>query len=233
MNRYYLLPSGEKPPKLSLPQTKSPVERLHEDVNRLNQNPALSDEERWREYEKVFTTFLALTKPRQALPLATTVSEEGETLDKVLNTILPKSLRKKGLHLLQFIGASSPIQEGQYSISSSGELQVRGSNIPNSNIIDLINYAVRQRKVVPMPRGWPEFAILLRRINVPQELLAIRHRTGRKQPPIEPMEVEASPMISPKVLRSRKRPPPLPSPQEYKKKRYGQRGSGYRWTVFK
>jgi hypothetical protein len=56
----------------------------------------------------------------------------------------------------------------------------RGEEIEDSNLLDLIHHAVRkQRKGFNAPKGWSDFVDILRRNNVPRELLSLEHGTKR------------------------------------------------------
>ena len=51
-----------------------------------------------------------------------------------------------------------------------GVVSYKGKRIHGSNIIDLINDAIRQRKGVE-PRGWKTFSKALHESNIPQEVI--------------------------------------------------------------
>ena len=169
MNKYYLMPTHQK---LSLPHVKSPLVRLEEEIQQLNRNAGLNDEQRWAEYEKLFNSFFSLTKPQQQQEQPQ--RSEPPTILSTLESTLPKSLQQKGRQLMQILTTST----GNYGITANGQLQVDGQIIPNSNLVDLINYSVRQQKRVPPPPGWSDFKSVLSQLNIPQEFLAIHHRSN-------------------------------------------------------
>lgn len=59
------------------------------------------------------------------------------------------------------------------NVSDAGEVEIDGSMIPSSNIIDLISYAVRDSNSGNEPMGWRKFMGLIRQsdLNVPLSAL--------------------------------------------------------------
>ena len=79
---------------------------------------------------------------------------------------VPKSLKTKAERLLQRIKLDPEVKW-----NNLGELEFQGQLIRNSNLTDLVNDVLRQRKNSSDPLGWETFADVLHRLNVPQELI--------------------------------------------------------------
>ena len=164
---------------------RSPLQELNNSLDNLIKTPELTDAERWEKYRQIFTKYFQLSNydnnaasvPRMPLPGNITISpfpaddfrffknvfsdvaleEIGKILTSVITT-LPKSLQNKGKNLLLHLSASEPFQEGYYSWNQKGELLHEGAPISRTNIIDLIDYAIRNRSNVSIPLGWDVFS---------------------------------------------------------------------------
>ena len=249
MNRYYIMPEyqGESKkadpiPQLSLPQQSTPADGLQASLQKLNQTPGMTDEQRWKAYEQIFQSFLNLTKPHHHVLTKMETSEEEPTSTGVLhlfdndedrmNTFirgmevsLPTSLKSKGDQLLLLLSKSKAFQDGTYTISPDGHLRINGQEIANSNLMDLIHHALRRTKQ-DSPAGWPQFYNLLKQINVPKEFLAVQHRhPAAAQKRLSSLLTPDTPEKQIK-LRPRKRTLGSPGTVVYK----SQKGSGF-WSV--
>ena len=83
---------------------------------------------------------------------------EYEIIDSV-----PKSLKQKARRLLDTIN-------GTMSWNDRGEMLYRNAPVPGSNIVDLVNDALRKRKSF-QPVGWKTFARRLHDVNAPMDLV--------------------------------------------------------------
>ena len=79
---------------------------------------------------------------------------------------VPKSFKTKAERLLKRIKLDPEVKW-----NNLGELEFQGQLIRNSNLTDLVNDVLRQRKNSSDPLGWETFADVLHRLNVPQELI--------------------------------------------------------------
>ena len=92
--------------------------------------------------------------------------DRGESSsDDILNT-LPKTFRNKGSVLLKRLQKNDRIKWGR-----DGKVKIEGKAIEGSNIADLVNDAMRNRKNSRIPTGHREFYSVLAKMNVPQELI--------------------------------------------------------------
>lgn len=198
----YKTPSDE----LALPRNNSPISALQKDLNQLNAaGQGLDENAKWKEYERIFKSYFAFANADKSVAYTPTdptdlgvtdnlvllfEDQAQDTADRFVTMIhdsLPKSLKNKGLLLLKFLAYSPDAQLGNFKFSSNGRLMRSGQEIFGSNIIDLVNHALRTRKPFNQPQGWYDFLEMLQRANVPTDLLARGHRRqlvklGQKQP---------------------------------------------------
>ena len=92
-------------------------------------------------------------------------------LEEELKLSLPKTYKSKGLAMLKHIRATPGI-----SVSDNGELTYNGNIVAGSNVIDLINDALRKRKTALAPTGWQMFSNVLRHANIPRDFIGNTER---------------------------------------------------------
>ena len=92
--------------------------------------------------------------------------ERSTGVEKDVLESVPKSLKGKAERLLQRLKDNPEIKW-----NDQGELEISGRFIKRSNLTDLVNDVLRQRKTAPDPLGWEEFADALRNSNVAQDLI--------------------------------------------------------------
>ena len=84
--------------------------------------------------------------------------------DQILQSV-PKTMQRKAELLLGMIKNNNNL-----TWDEQGVVSYKGKRINGSNIIDLINDTIRQRKGVE-PRGWETFSKALHESNIPQEVI--------------------------------------------------------------
>lgn len=106
----------------------------------------------------------------------TRVMRQGETLNEMLNLkdelrsrliqVTPRPYRTRAQSLFHHIA-------DKVSVNARGELKDDddGTTIDGSNIADLIQHAVRDRRRNIVPTGWKKFLTILRKHNTPQMIL--------------------------------------------------------------
>lgn len=106
--------------------------------------------------------------PQQASPENTPKEHlsEGEILDAV-----PKTSKTLAKSMITRLKANSE----HITWNDKGEITVNGHKIPGSNIIDLINDQLRDRKNFN-PTGWETFSESLSKINMPKYLMRNERR---------------------------------------------------------
>ena len=82
---------------------------------------------------------------------------------------VPTTMKKKARLLMSMLQ-----DHPNLSWDEDGKVKMYGQPIPGSNIIDLVNDVLRQRKGIE-PTGWQPFAKRLKAMNVPQDFV------GKKQ----------------------------------------------------
>ena len=146
------------------------ISRLDEEMERILNRSDISDSQKVSLYNQVLQRYLEYQDrpihPQTAPPPETAAKDiDGEVFMTV-----PKTLRRKAEALLYRLK-----NDPTFNWNERGELIYRGQIIPGSNMTDLINDTLRQRKTF-QPHGWQEFARALRHGNVPQDLVGHRQR---------------------------------------------------------
>ena len=147
------------------------ISRLDEEMERILNRSDISDSQKVSLYNQVLQRYLEYQDrpihPQTAAPPPDTAAKD---IDGEVFMTVPKSLRRKAEALLYRLKNDPTINWNE-----RGELIYRGQIIPGSNMTDLINDTLRQRKTF-QPHGWQEFARALRHGNVPQDLVGHRQR---------------------------------------------------------
>ena len=117
-----------------------------------------------------------IVEPKQTTDRDTpsSTSESVETdkhsavrVKRILQSTLPPTLRSKGLSLLDHLTTLPGV-----SWDSKQQLVVDDKTITQSNIVDIVNDLVRDRKTYTSPpKGWNELADVLTKTNVPKALI--------------------------------------------------------------
>ena len=105
---------------------------------------------------------------------------------------VPKSFKTKAERLLKRIKLDPEVKW-----NNLGELEFQGQLIRNSNLTDLVNDVLRQRKNSSDPLGWETFADVLHRLNVPQELIGNPTRWSYMRNPSRKSVFTPTPVKSP------------------------------------
>ena len=105
--------------------------------------------------------------PPPPTPSPTTDKNEWPTsLEQEVIESVPLSMSKKAQRLMARLKYHPDL-----NWTTHGEMKYKGRLVPGSNIVDLVNDVLRQRKRAPIPAGWKTFAEVLKEVNVPQELI--------------------------------------------------------------
>ena len=99
------------------------------------------------------------------------VDREGDPTVKDVLESVPKSMRQKAHRLLNRLRSTSGVKW-----NDRGELEFQGRVVSRSNLTDLVNDVLRQRKHATEPTGWEVFADVLSASNIPQDLVGNRDR---------------------------------------------------------
>ncbi|CAH0385683.1 unnamed protein product [Bemisia tabaci] len=187
-----LVPSETVERLQQTPVSSDPLHELHRELSRILAAHDLNDSDKWAKYQQVLERSLRFAEQRQKplklmidapedqssleslqpdeKPQTQTLAPEREdrgesSSDDILNT-LPKTFRNKGSVLLKRLQKNDTIKWGR-----DGKVKIEGKAIEGSNIADLVNDAMRNRKNSRIPTGHREFYSVLAKMNVPQELI--------------------------------------------------------------
>lgn len=158
--------------------------RLDTEMNEiLNSNAYKDEREKWTAYLTVLQRYLhfidderaqqyhALMKNKPTVETSCDKEEEEETYngmnDSVIIESVPAKFRTKAKLLLRRL-RDTP--QSNFSWNSAGVVSVSGKPIKDSNIVDLVNDAMRARKI-PKPVGRRVFANFLRTTQTPREFI--------------------------------------------------------------
>ena len=162
-----------------LPPNPQVVDASHllKEMNQILQNPDLSEAEKAQKYgETLFKLQNSLEKTTKKktpsmlsstnFPQPTNTDQSASVAlhDQILQSV-PKTMQRKAELLLGMIKNNNNLTWDEQRVVS-----YKGKRIHGSNIIDLINDAIRQRKGVE-PRGWKTFSKALHESNIPQEVI--------------------------------------------------------------
>lgn len=161
---------NEPTENLTLPTRREPVQELEQELLEMNKDRQLTAEEKWIRYSQIFNRFFAIYGNKSSTVEPSAGTENQQKLDNFLNLVsnyVPKQFSRKAEALTRHTITTSPERW-----SNRGELLDANKNvIPNSSILQLIDYSVHRKKNTSLPSGWSEFQALLRKQNVPEEFL--------------------------------------------------------------
>lgn len=126
-----------------------------------------NDHERLKDYMRVLQRYLFFTEEKRRPVEAKSELESSPGLeDELIINSVPKGCQKNAKLLLSHLRS----KKDRIYWNQSGVVFIDGTQIPGSNIIDLINDACRKRKNI-RAEGRQEFAAVLREIHTPREFV--------------------------------------------------------------
>ena len=186
------------------------VRSLQEGMQKLLNNPTVSDEEKAKLYGHYLQEYLTMKNKQTqvyrsaaapqpsptpapapgASPAGPTASGAAaapgvdDAIEREILLSVPKTMQKQASMLVERIK-----QDPRLDWNKRGELVVQGASVPNTNVVDLVNDVLRKRKGFD-PVGWEIFARQLRRSNIPQDIVRnqARWRYMQKDPLSDFME---------------------------------------------
>ena len=153
-----------------LPPNPQAVDASHllKDMGQILQKTDLSEAEKAQKYgETLFKLQHSLEKTKKPPSIISPQPQPPSTAalhDQILQSV-PKTMQRKAELLLGMIKNNNNL-----TWDEQGVVSYKGKRIHGSNIIDLINDTIRQRKGVE-PRGWKTFSKALHESNIPQEVI--------------------------------------------------------------
>ncbi len=165
-------------PRLPPNPNVSSTAHLQRDLSSVLANDELSEAEKSQLYGETlhkFKTAHQKALKETTLSLATPSAAAGSQnqLAKINQHILssvPATMKRKAELLLSMLKDHPTM-----SWDEQGTVKLYGQPIPGSNIIDLVNDVLRNRKGIE-PTGWQSFAEGLRELNIPQDVVGNRDR---------------------------------------------------------
>ena len=190
----------------SQPRSSNPIvnimRRLDDKMRSILDRGDLSDREKVVLYNQVLMRYNVFSNKSSQQPVRVTIAKASVKEDEevketraepgVENEIVdsvPKSLKPKARRLLDKI-------KGTVSWNDRGEMVYRNVSVPGSNIVDLVNDALRKRKSF-QPVGWKTFARGLKDVNAPMDLVGNPERWSYIQTPTSSVAGGASKETTP------------------------------------
>lgn len=174
--RMVLVPEGKAFRLDSHPTVQTPgdpVSRLDSELSAILYSKKFSnDSEKWLAYQQILEKYLekkgVFKLPEVTQPSSNDdVKEKKNTLDtSVMLHGVAQSYRSKAKQLAEFIDRSSNIRW-----TEKGRLVIDNVELPHSNIVDLLNDAVRERKTHAPPNGRAQLSAALRKAGVPRKFI--------------------------------------------------------------
>lgn len=157
-------------PRLPPDPNVSATASLQRDLSSVMANEDLSEAEKSQLFGQTLHKFKtahrkALTETKLSLP----VEPESKINQRIFDSV-PTTMRKKAKLLVSWLQNNPNL-----SWDEDGTVKMYGKPVAGSNIIDLVNDVLRQRKDTE-PRGWQPFAEVLRDANVPQDFVGNKKR---------------------------------------------------------
>lgn len=177
---------------------------LQRDLSSVMTNDDISEAEKSQLFGQTLHKFQtahhkALNETHVSLPPESEMKINQRVLDSV-----PTTMRKKARLLLSMLQDNPNM-----SWNEDGTVKLHGKPVSGSNIIDLVNDVLRQRKGID-PRGWQPFAEGLRAANVPQDFVGNKKRWEwmhrKTDTPLSPRDTvdDEDVFVTPKSIRKRK-----------------------------
>ena len=174
MNRWKVEQRPKLPPNPQVTQTSD----LQKEMMSVLQKDNISESEKAQLFGQTLQKFQFAhnkamkpeTKHIHQPPSSIDETQTSKTINARIVGSVPVTLQRKAKLLLQMLE-----DHPSMSWNEQGNLEVNGKPISGSNIIDLVNDVLRQRKSSP-PKGWEHFSRGLKDINVPQEYVGNKQR---------------------------------------------------------
>lgn len=173
--RMVLVPEGGAFRVESHPTVQTPgnaLSRLDSEMSRILYSKNFDDQQaKWLSYRNILDKYLQKKKGMytQSHQMDVSKEEEGgkdELETSVMLHSIAKTYRPKAKNLVEFMSKTSNIKW-----TKEGRIVIDDVELPNSNIRDLLNDAVRERKKTSTPNGRAQLSVALRKAGVPQKLI--------------------------------------------------------------
>ena len=175
---------------------------LLKDMGQILRKTDLSEAEKAQKYgETLFKLQHSLEKTKKPPSIDSPQPTDQPTStvalhDQILQSV-PKTMQRKAELLLGMIKNNNNL-----TWDEQGVVSYKGKRVHGSNIIDLINDTIRQRKGVE-PKGWKTFSKALHESNIPQEVIGNPSRWKWMQKSHDMSDGEESDRFTPKSVSKR------------------------------
>lgn len=137
-----------------------------------------NEREKWKLYQQVLQRYQFFTEDSRhgitdgnGVPIEKNNEASDRTGDSTIIETVPKRYKKQAQQLLNYLQTKS---SSTLTWDNNGVVSINGEKIRDSNIIDLVNDAMRARKTVSAI-GRVQFSRELQRIGVPREFVGNPH----------------------------------------------------------
>jgi len=150
-----------------------PTSRLDKELTKIL-NSSKNDAEKWSEYRELFRRFLFFNSDDERPHTKLTYQDINEStqdssypVENIINSVPPR-YQQKAKAIIDHINTADI--DKRFKWDKSGRISINNNKIPNTNIVDLLNDALRYRKSHNAV-GQKEFAKFLRGINTPRNFV--------------------------------------------------------------
>ena len=192
VKRLVLVPEhmADQRKKPLVPPLTAQVQEIDSDMQDIMQRQDIPIDAQAKMYDQNLQRYLAfydkrMNKPLRVNVIKPTVPEEeekpqGEQIeekpDEIETDILesvPATMKSRTRQLIKKLKANKDI----IGWNEQGQMVFKGTTIPGTNIVDLVNDSLRQRKNFN-PEGWELFSKALGHLNVPEGIVRNENRLG-------------------------------------------------------
>ena len=223
VKRLVLVPEHMTAKKPLVPPLTAQVKQLDSEMDSLLRRQDMTQDEKVKLYDQTLQRYLTYYDKRMQKPVRVSVvppkpietEETGEELpeepeppgeiEKDILESVPATMKSRALQLVKKLKANKDV----VGWNDHGQMVFEGRTIPGTNVIDLINDSLRQRKNFN-PAGWQLFAKALGRMNVPEGIIRNEERLNmvkeyRTKPSDTPQTSSPFPTVTGKVKTRAKR----------------------------
>lgn len=164
--------------KLNSVQTPgNEMSRLDNEMSRILSSQTSDDAARWKDYQQVLLRFLRLVEEGRVVPSPETTDNDTKPSPSTRNesvfneeTIMSSVPQKYRTKAKLLFNALKNVPNNVFDWDDTGTVSIHGNRIERSNLIDLVNDAMRARKSISA-HGVQEFAKMIRDCNMPREFI--------------------------------------------------------------
>ena len=164
-----------------VPPLTAQVQEIDSDMQDIMQRQDIPIDAQAKMYDQNLQRYLTfydkrMNKPLRVNVIKPAVPEEEEKPDEIETDILdsvPATMKSRTRQLIKKLKANKDI----IGWNEQGQMVFKGTTIPGTNIVDLVNDSLRQRKNFN-PEGWELFSKALGHLNVPEGIVRNENRLG-------------------------------------------------------